>query len=28
VSYCFRKGNLISRGASHLDAFSAYPVHT
>ena len=21
-------GNLILRGASHLDAFSAYPVHT
>ncbi|PKY90789.1 hypothetical protein CYJ27_08120 [Aerococcus christensenii] len=21
-------GNLISRGASRLDAFSAYPVHT
>jgi len=28
VSYCFRFGNLILRGASHLDAFSAYPFHT
>jgi len=22
------QGELISRGASHLDAFSGYPVHT
>ena len=28
VSYCLRKGNLILRGASHLDAFSAYPFRT
>ena len=28
VSYCYCKGNLILRGASHLDAFSAYPFRT
>ena len=27
-SYFLRMGNLISRGASRLDAFSVYPVHT
>ena len=26
-SYLFREGNLFLWGASHLDAFSAYPVH-
>ena len=26
--YCFRMGNLISEGASRLDAFSVYPVRT
>ena len=27
-SYSFRMGYLILRGASRLDAFSVYPVHT